>query len=867
MKKHFDSLLGTLLVLVFLLSVPFVGVVANEPDSAFIFAFSTGQNRDRDGLHLAWSLDGDRWQTIGSNHRFLGSDYGAWGVEKRMILPYLYRESSGLWHCVWQLNEYDGVIAHATSTNLTLWKPQEYYTLSTEVCLSPTMSKIENDYVFAWKQVKDGIETLYQSRTSDFKHFSPASKIVVGAVANERLIQPVGLDSYAGTKHRVSWKEIQGLMDFQLLQEKRNQLWAERASEDLQRFPNLKPLDIQVAAVRDQSVPMSDLLIGAFFEDISYAADGGLYAELIENRGFEYKPSDKNGRDPKWNATHSWTIRGENNLFTIDSVHPIHANNPHYAVVHIQEKGSLLNDGYDGIVVRAGEIYNLSLFYRSLQGFKGSLRARLIASDGRVLADANINRPKTQWGTSTVALKSKGTDHQSTLELYFEGSGVLHLDMISLFPKDTYKGRKNGLRKDLAEVIEAMQPRFVRFPGGCVAHGDGLHNMYRWDQTLGPLEARVPQRNIWNYHQSMGLGYYEYFQFCEDLGAEPVPVLPAGVPCQNSSCGGAGQQGGIPMCDMHDYVQEVLNLIEWANGDRNTTWGRLRAEAGHPEPFHLKYIGIGNEDLISEVFKERFEMIYNAVVEKYPEITVIGTVGPFFEGSDYSEGWKFATELGVPMVDEHYYVAPGWFIHNGDYYDRYDRSKPKVYLGEYAAHVPGRHNNMETALSEALYLTHIERNADVVRMTSYAPMLAKNRRTNWNPDLIYFDNSEVLPTVGYYVQKMFGQNAGSIYYHQRIQLSDQREGIQKRFGCSVVEDAETGDVIVKLVHALPVEAHVKLDLTSLLPSASYQVMCTRLQGEPNDRKAAAKEEIITLDATSSLQIPAYSFTVLRFKKK
>jgi alpha-L-arabinofuranosidase len=261
------------------------------------------------------------------------------------------------------------------------------------------------------------------------------------------------------------------------------------------------------------------------------------------------------------------------------------------------------------------------------------------------------------------------------------------LDMVSLFPKKTFKNRKNGLRPDLAETVAAIRPRFIRFPGGCVAHGDGLDNIYRWKNTIGPLEARKPQPNIWRYHQSAGLGYFEYFQYCEDIGAQPLPVLAAGVPCQNSGIGpnGGGQQGGIPMSEMDEYVQEILDLVEWANGAANSKWGKLRAEAGHPAPFNLKYIGIGNEDLISDVFEDRFTMIYKAIRQKHPEITVIGTAGPFHEGADYRQGWALATKLQVPLVDEHYYEEPGWFINNQDYYDHYDRNKAKVYLGEYAS--------------------------------------------------------------------------------------------------------------------------------------------------------------------------------------
>jgi alpha-L-arabinofuranosidase len=341
--------------------------------------------------------------------------------------------------------------------------------------------------------------------------------------------------------------------------------------------------------------------------------------------------------------------------------------------------------------------------------------------------------------------------------------------------------------------------------------------------------------------------------------------LAAGVPCQNSATCGHGQQGGIPMSEMDEYIKEMLDLVEWANGDKSTKWGKVRAEAGHPEPFNLKYIGIGNEDLITDVFEERFTMIYNAVREKHPEITVIGTVGPFYTGTDYTEGWELAAKLKIPMVDEHYYQPPGWFIHNQDFYDRYDRSKSKVYLGEYAAHLPGRPNNMETALSEALYLISVERNADVVSMTSYAPLLAKEGFTQWNPDLIYFNNTEVKPTTGYYIQKLFGQNAGDNYIPVLINLSSQNEDVKKRFAVSVVRDSKTNDIILKMVNLLPVPVELKTDLSEL-NVAEKEAKVSVLSGNPADDKVLPMESKIHVSNELKYSLPAYSFSVIRINK-
>ena len=318
------------------------------------------------------------------------------------------------------------------------------------------------------------------------------------------------------------------------------------------------------------------------------------------------------------------------------------------------------------------------------------------------------------------------------------------------------------------------------------------------------------------------------------------------------------------MSEMDEYVQEVLDLIEWANGDKNTKWGKIRAEAGHPAPFNLKYIGIGNEDLITDIFEERFTMIFNAVKEKHPEITVIGTVGPFYTGTDYEEGWDIATKLQVPMVDEHYYQPPGWFIHNQDFYDRYDRSKSKVYLGEYAAHLPGRPNNVETALSEALYMTTLERNGDVVEMSSYAPLLAKEGHINWNPDLIYFNNTEVKPTVGYYVQMLFGQNSGEVYFPAEVLLSEKRQDVKDRVAVSIVQDKTTSDIIVKLVNLLPSDVNANLDLSGI-SFAGSSASLTVLKGTPDDENAKPESSFISVDSRFLYELPGYSFSVIRIK--
>lgn len=848
--------------------------ICNEPDSAYLFAYSTNKNGNHNGLHFAWSLNEleDEWIPIGPEHSFLKSDYGAWGRDKRMITPVLFTDSKGLWHCVWTLNEQDGAIAHATSTDLVNWNRQSYPVLmadnnclSVEVSNFPNADRAPNEYLVSWGSTKNDKSEIYCATTTDFKTFSAAEKGNEMSRWNQRSIATVLNESYAGTVHKVAWSVIDNLIKAQQLATYRGRMFGETTKEDPVRFSFLQPVEATITVDAAEGRSITDMLIGIFFEDINYAADGGLYAELIQNRGFEYDLSDKQGHDNTWNSYKAWTLKGDKTTFTVDTVSPLHINNKHYAKLEIDQPGAALaNEGFAGIPVKAGDKYNFSLFARMLNGKGGKLIVRLVDGGGNICAEATVNASSANWKKQQIALTAKHTATDAHLEILPQFTGTVALDMVSLFPQKTFKDRKNGLRQDLAQVLADMKPRFVRFPGGCVAHGNGLGNMYRWKNTIGPLEARKPQPNLWGYHQSAGLGYFEYFQFCEDIGAEPLPVVPAGVPCQNSSCGGNGQQGGIPMCEMHDYVQEILDLIEWANGDPKTKWGKLRAEAGHPKPFNLKYIGVGNEDLITDVFEERFAMIFNAVKEKHPEITVIGTVGPFSEGTDYVEGWKIATELGVPMVDEHYYQPPGWFIHNQNYYDKYDRSKSKVYLGEYAAHLPGRPVNIETALAEALHLTTLERNGDVVHMTSYAPLLAKEGYTQWNPDLIYFNNTEVKPTVGYYVQQLYGQNAGETYYPSRMNVATHREDVRKRIAASVVRDSQTNDVIIKLVNILPVavKSTLKLEQVKL---ASAPATVTLLTGDPADR--TAKPQTTTMDISNEFEyeLPAYSFVVIRAK--
>ena len=625
---------------------------------------------------------------------------------------------------------------------------------------------------------------------------------------------------------------------------------------------NAVPVEADITVHAGQAKKISDELFGVFFEDLNYAADGGLYAELVQNRDFEYSSED--GSREGWDSGYAWHAKDGNATLTIAVTDPVHENNPHYAVLDVQEPGAALcNDGFDGISLKRGEKYDFSLFARIPEGSKGGkVDVRLLNQEGEVVAKTSVTTTSKEWQKQKAVLTATADVRSAVLALVPQKAGKYEFDLVSLFPQKTFKGRPNGLRADLAQAIADLHLRFMRFPGGCLAHGDGVHNIYNWKETVGPLESRKPQRNLWGYHQTKGLGYYEFFQFSEDIGAEPVPVIAAGVCCQNSR--GGGQQG-VPMCEMDAFIQDIVDLVEYANGDASTKWGSVRAEAGHPEPFHLKYIGIGNEDQITDAFEERFTMIYRVLKEKHPEITVIGTAGPFNEGTDYEEGWDIVDKLGVPMVDEHYYQTPGWFLNNQHFYDSYNRKGAKVYLGEYAAHLPGRPNNLEVSLAEAAYMTSLERNGDIVSMASYAPLLAKEGHMQWNPDLIYFDNLTVKPTVNYYVQQMYGLNAGDEYLPVTVRLSEPSGDIAKRLPVSVVKDSKTGDLVVKLVNILPAATRTNIRLDGVVVADTHAVK-TVLSGALEDTDLKPQTSDCTVGCDFTCELPAYSLSVIRIKK-
>lgn len=787
--------------------------LANHPDSVYVRPDVKNGTRD---FQIAYSIDQKHWTHVDCN--LFESDYGPWGSEKKLYYPVLSYDGS-TYHATFIPNPKHPQIATTRSDNFTLWKPQDYPYIA---------------------------ESEFQQLVESQKKQSENNII------------------------RIPYSGLQNLLNKQRLAAQ-NAAWERENVIETGKALGDRANDVKATLTLNWNdrKAISPNLMGIFFEDISYAADGGLYAELIQNRDFEYTPDDHGG----WNAQTAWRMEGEGTTWSIETAAPIHKNNAHYSTLVTTTPGAkLINEGWDGIALQKGKKYNLSLFTKGA----GTLRVSLV-SDGASVASTTLKATK-EWKQQKATLTPTASADKATLVIEPLEASTIHLDFVSLFPQETFKGHPNGLRKDLAEVIADLKPRFVRFPGGCASHGQGIDNIYHWQATVGDLWERQPDMNIWHYHQTRGLGFYEYFLFCEDIGAEPLPVLAAGVPCQNSWRGGNGQQGGIPFekdlngkpspytyngkpLTMESYLQELLDLIEWANGDAKTSpLAQLRAKAGHPKPFNMKYLGIGNEDLIGDTFLERYRFLIEGVKKAHPEITVVGTVGPFWEGSDYEFGWKEAKDKGIEIVDEHYYNSIGWYFHHRDYYDRYDRNGTKVYLGEWAS----KGNRVENALVEAAYLTNVERNADVVVMSSYAPLLAKKGHTSWNPDLIYFDNTSISPTYNYYVQRAFGQNSGDEYIYADLQVNGGKE-IRERIDQSVVIDSKTGDLIIKLVSLLPKPASVAIELDEeILQGYNTQAdfLCMAQENTSWDVKPTTKK----VSMSTIFTLPANSFSVLRIKK-
>lgn len=615
---------------------------------------------------------------------------------------------------------------------------------------------------------------------------------------------------------------------------------------------------------------------GIFFEDINFGADGGLYAELVKNRSFEF-PDHLMGWF-KMNPSHS---QGE---VTVRDDAPFNAANPHY--VRIASHGTaplgISNEGFRGIGLRKDESYNFSAQVRGVAEAP-NLRVQLYGSDGTLLDSVLIQGLSTNWAKYTAVLHPRDTDPKARLTVLVEGQGTLDVDMVSLFPEHTWKNRPGGLRADMVQKLADLKPGFLRFPGGCIVEGYDLAKRYQWKKTLGPIEGRELLINRWNYeflhrptpdyYQSFGLGFFEFFQLCEDIGAAPLPILNCGMACQFNS----GE-----LCapeDLTNYIQDALDLVEFANGPVESVWGAKRAALGHPEPFHLKMLGVGNEQWGSN-YIAHFIPFQIALKSKYPDIQLVSAAGPDPGDERFKYAWNQFRELHADIVDEHCYANPSWFFNNSHRYDSYDPTGPKVFMGEYAAQSVAiistkNQNNLECALSEAAYLTGLERNAAVVRMASYAPLFGNVDAWQWKPNLIWVDSLHIFATPNYYVQQLYSCNRGDTVLPVKLNgITTTPEGGQN-FYASATHDDATGEIILKAVNpgGDPQNAEITLSgLTEIQPEGKV----TTLAGERLDginsiahptAIAPVESAIHDVMGTFTRTFPPHSMTVLRLKGK
>ena len=616
-------------------------------------------------------------------------------------------------------------------------------------------------------------------------------------------------------------------------------------------------------------------MYGLFFEDINYGADGGLYAELIKNRSFEF-PQNLMG----------WNMYG--NVKVMDDG-PFERN-PHYVRLgdsgHGAKYTGIENEGFFGIGLKKDSEYRFSVWARG-EGQK--LVVELIDNDAmaesQVLAAQTLEVNSKDWKQYELILKSPVTEPKAHLRLFLASKGNLDLEHVSLFPVDTWKGRKNGLRKDLVEALRDIHPGVFRFPGGCIVEGTDLDTRYNWKNSVGPVENRPLNENRWHYtfqhrffpdyFQTYGMGFYEFFLLSEDIGAEPLPVLSCGLACQYQN---DDMEAHVHLDELDSYVQDAIDLIEFANGDTNTTWGKLRAEMGHPEPFNLKFIGIGNEQWGPE-FTERLEVFVKAIRKAYPEINIIGSSGPQSEGEQFDYLWPEMKRLKVDLVDEHFYRSENWFLTQGMRYDSYDRKGPKVFAGEYACHGRGKkYNHFNASLMEAAFMTNIERNADIVHMATYAPLFAHVEGWQWRPDLIWYDNLRSVRTCSYYVQQLYSHNKGT----HVVPLTMDKKPVAGQEGqdglfASAVWDNDTKEYIVKVINTSDKAQPVTLEFAGMkkketladgkcITFHSDQLEADNTVDNPN--VVLPKESAVSIEGkVLNAEIGAKTFVIYKFSKK
>lgn len=618
-------------------------------------------------------------------------------------------------------------------------------------------------------------------------------------------------------------------------------------------------------------------MYGIFFEDINYAADGGLYGELVKNRSFEFP-----------DALMGWKAFGK---FEVKNDGPFERC-PHYVVLgysgHNDTATGLQNEGYFGIGIEKGEDYRFSVWAKAISGdatVEVSLVDENTMEEHQEFATAELKVSGNEWKKYELVLKPTKTVQKANLRLLLKGKNSVALEHVSLFPKHTFKDRDNGMRRDLAQALYDLHPGVFRFPGGCIVEGSSLEQRYQWKNSIGPVENRPLNGNRWlstfnyrlfpDYYQSYGLGFYEYFLLSEDIGAEPLPVLNVGMACQYQNWN--NPKAHVPVDSLQSYIQDCLDLIEFANGDVNTTWGKKRAEMGHPAPFNLKFLAVGNEQW-DNLYYERLRPFVKAIKAKYPNIKLIGTSGPDSEGEMFDKGWKAMKELKADLVDEHFYRDEHWFLSHGLRYEGYDRKGPKVFAGEYACHGKGKKwNHFETSLYEAAFMTDLERNADVVDMATYAPLFAHVDGWQWRPDMIWYDNTRMFKTVSYYVQQMYACNKGTnvLPLTMNGKAVAGQEGQDGLFASAVV-DKQKGEVIVKVANTSDKTQEVTLNLNGLKGSRSASLttlQCDNMDAEntlDNPNKIRPVETTATCESKKNAtvlsdKLPAKSFRMYKIK--
>ncbi|MBE6261678.1 MAG: alpha-L-arabinofuranosidase [Prevotella sp.] len=637
-------------------------------------------------------------------------------------------------------------------------------------------------------------------------------------------------------------------------------------------------------------VPIQSTMYGIFFEDINYAADGGLYGEMVKNRSFEF-PQHLMG----WQAFGCVDVKNDGPF----------ARCPYYVELsapdHKERRTGLTNEGYFGIGVKKGEQYRFTVWAKAPKG-NGTIRVQLINENSmderQQFAEQTLDITSADWKKYTLTLTSPLTLKHAKLRIFLKGANSVALEHISLFPVNTFKNRENGMRRDLAQALADLHPGIFRFPGGCIVEGTDLDTRYQWKNTVGPVENRPLNQNRWehtfdyryypDYYQSYGLGFFEFFQLAEDIGAEPLPILSVGLACQYQNW--EKESAHVPLNELQPYIDDCLDLIEFANGPADTKWGKVRADMGHPEPFNMKYIGVGNEQW-GEFYYERLKPFVAAIRAKYPDIKIVGTSGPVPEDVPdntyrFEDGWKAMKAQKADLVDEHYYRDEQWFLTHGLRYDTYDRKGPKVFAGEYACHGKGKKwNHYEAAILEAAFMTGFERNADVVHMTTPAPLFAHVNGWQWRPDQIWYDQTQMFKTVSYYVQQLYATNAGTHVLPLTMTPAGKKakpqpvanlEG-QNGLFASAAFDSNAGEVIVKVANTSRTAQPVQLNLAAMTGATTARTITLSHSGM-DDENSIQQPELITpkegsVSCTSEKkqlvitdQLPPMSFRIYRVKK-